>query len=249
VVVSGWDPEPRQIPDGLRLATGNPHAAADADLILSANLAAVAVEVAREVAPTLRDGQVYADMNTAAPEIKREIDRLFEQIPALFADVAIMSPILPHGLRTPTLVCGAGAESFSNLLSPLGMPVTVLHEPAGQAATQKLLRSIVYKGIAAVIIEALEAAQKLDMEPWIREQMMTILRDEAMIDRFVEGSRKHAARRIHEMDAVTDLLTELGVESYSSRAARQRLADLLEETKTESQTGQTHSSENRAYGL
>lgn len=228
-MVSGWDPEPNQIPEGVLFARSNPEAAKDADLILSTNLASVAVEVAIEVLPYLKAGQVYADMNTTAPEIKRQIDSRFQDSPALFADVAIMAPILPRGVRTPTLVCGQGAEAYARYLSPHGMPVSVLQEPAGQAATQKLLRSIFYKGVAAVVIETLEAAQVLNLEQWVRKQMMTILQDEAMIDRFVEGSKIHAARRIHEMDVVISLLQETGVQSYTSSAARQRLVKLLAE--------------------
>jgi len=226
VPVSGWDPVPRQLPDGLTFAASNPDAAKDADLVLSVNLASAAVEVAQEVVPSLQQGQVYADMNTAAPQVKRQIDHLFQNSPALFTDVAIMAPILPRGIQTPTLACGAGAEAFSRFLTPHGMPVSVLNEPAGQAATQKLLRSIFYKGIAAVVIEALEAAQALNLEPYIRDQMMTILRDEAMIDRFVEGSITHAERRIHEMDAVISLLEEVNVQPHTSAAARQRLVEL-----------------------
>ena len=102
VKVSGWDPNPRHIPDGIIFAKDNPEATIDADLILSTNLSTVAIAVAREVLPSLKAGQVYADMNTAAPEIKRQIDMHFQDSPALFADVAIMAPILPRGIRTPT---------------------------------------------------------------------------------------------------------------------------------------------------
>jgi hypothetical protein len=50
-----------------------------------------------------------------------------------------------------------------------------------------------------------------------------------MIDRFVSGSRIHARRRIHEMDAVIELLQSLAIQSHCSAAARQRLIELLEE--------------------
>lgn len=229
VVVSGWDPNPRNLPDGLHFASSNPDAVKDADLILSANVAAVAVEVAREVLPHLRSGQIYADMNTSSPMIKQEIALLFQDCPALFADVAVMAPIAPQGIRTTLLVSGAGAQQFADHYQQFGAPITVLDEPAGQAATLKLIRSIFYKGLAAVVMETLEAAEKLDLTPYAREQMLTILRDEPMIDRFVTGSRIHARRRIHEMDAVIELLQSIEVQTHCSAAARQRLIELLEE--------------------
>ena len=231
--LSGWDPVPRQIPDRLHFTAGNPQAALDADLVLSTNLSRVAVEVAQEVLPSLKPGQVFADMNTASPGLKREIAHLFEDSQALFTDVAIMAPIVQRGIRTPMLASGQGAQVFSDLLSPCGAPISVLPGPAGEAATNKLLRSVFYKGVAAVVIETLEAASQLNLEGWAREQMLTILRDESMIDRFVEGSQTHAARRIDEMNAVISLLQELGVQPYSSSAARERLRDLLDNKMSE----------------
>lgn len=233
VSLSGWDPAPHHIPDGLSFADGNPQAAQSADLILSTNLSRVAVEVAQEVLPVLGAGQVFAEMNTASPALKREIADLFEDSGASFTDVAIMAPIILKGIHTPMLASGSGAPIFSRLLSPFGAPITVVPGPAGQAATYKLLRSIFYKGLASVVIETLEAARQMDLEEWVRDQMLTILQDGSMIDRFVEGSRTHAARRVDEMSAVIDLLVEIGVQPYSSSAARERLRDLLEDEASE----------------
>ena len=131
------------------------------------------------------------------------------------------------------LACGDGAARFAELLTPLGTPITVLDEPAGQAATQKLVRSIFYKGLAAVVIETLNAAEKLDLVAYAREQMMTILKDEDMIDRFVSGSKIHARRRIHEMEAVIEMLQGLDVAPHTSEAARRNLEDLLESTSVQ----------------
>ena len=233
VSVSGWDPNPRNLPDGLLFASSNPDAVTDADVILSTNLAAVAVDVVREVLPHMTSGQVYADMNTASPAVKRAIDELFRDSPTMFTDVAIMAPIAPRGIQTPMLACGKGAAKFNELLSPFEMPITVLNEPAGQAATLKLVRSIVYKGVAAVVIEALEAAEQLQLTAYVREQMLTLLKDEQMIDHMVTGSKLHARRRIHEMDAVIELLEEIDVQPYTSSAARQRLQELLEKDTDE----------------
>lgn len=233
VQVSGWDPDPRNVPDGLQFAASNPDAVQGADVILSTNLAAVAVDVAREVLPHLQNGQVFADMNTTSPAVKHAIDALFQDHPAIFTDVAIMAPIAPKGIGTPMLACGDGASQFAHFLSPFGMPITVLTEPAGQAATQKLVRSIFYKGVAAVVMETLEAAEQLQLTAYAREQMMTLLKDEDMIDRMVSGSVIHARRRIHEMDAVIDLLQSVGVEPRTSTAARDKLRQLMEERAVE----------------
>jgi 3-hydroxyisobutyrate dehydrogenase-like beta-hydroxyacid dehydrogenase len=108
------------------------------------------------------------------------------------------------------------------------MPVTFLDREAGNAATHKLVRSIMYKGVAAVIMECLEAAEALDMTGYARGQMLKIISDEAMIDRFVSGSIKHASRRVEEMEAVVEMLDSIGVSSFTSQASVKRLKEIME---------------------
>jgi 3-hydroxyisobutyrate dehydrogenase-like beta-hydroxyacid dehydrogenase len=226
VQVRGWDPAPRLIPAGLEFASSNPAAVSGAEIVLSVNWASVAVDVAAEVAPVLQPGQLFADLNTAAPQNKREVAAIVDKTGALFVDAALMDPVLPKGLGTQAYASGSGAEIFAEKMAALGMPVTFLDHEAGNAATHKLVRSIVYKGIAAVVMECLEAAQALNMSQFARAQMLTILRDEAMIDRFVNGSLKHARRRVHEMEAVVEMLDSIGVSAFTSHAAVQRLKEI-----------------------
>ena len=196
--VRGWDPVPRHLPDGLNFTSSNPAAVAGADIVLSVNWASVAADVAAEVAPVLQPNQLFADMNTAAPQLKRDLASIIEKTGALFVDGALMDPVPPKGLGTQVYASGSGAKLFAEKMTPLGMPVTYLDHEAGNAATHKLVRSIMYKGVAAVVMECLEAAEALNMKEYARAQMLKILCDEAMIDRFVSGSIKHAERRAQE---------------------------------------------------
>jgi 3-hydroxyisobutyrate dehydrogenase-like beta-hydroxyacid dehydrogenase len=230
VRVRGWDPLPRDLPQGLDFAASNPDAAAGADIVLSVNWASVAAEVAAQVAPVLRPDQLYADLNTSAPQLKRDLAPIVESTGALFVDAALMDPVPPKGLGTQVYVSGSGAQLFAEKMSPLGMPVNVLDRAAGNAATHKLVRSIMYKGVAAVIMECLEAAEALEMSEYARGQMLKLLRDGAMIDRFVSGTIRHARRRTQEMEAVIELLDSIGVPAYTSRAALDRLRRLAEDS-------------------
>jgi len=228
VQVRGWDPEPRKLPNGLEFASSNPAAVLGADIVLSVNWASVAVEVANEVAPVLQPNQLYADLNTAAPQLKRAIAPVIENTGALFVDAALMDPVPPKGLGTQVYASGSGAEIFAERMIPVGMPVTYLDREAGNAATHKLVRSIMYKGVAAVIIECLEAAEALNMTEYARAQMLKIIYDEAMIDRFVTGSIKHAKRRVEEMEAVVEMLNSIGISSFTSQASIKRLKEIME---------------------
>lgn len=225
-VVDAWDPQPKHLPAGVNLTKNDHEAIGDADLILSVNLASVAADVARSAVLILTESQVYADLNTASPGTKRNVAEILGPSGALFADVALLAPVSARGLRTPTLVSGPGAIKFCDLLAPHGMPVTVLDDQVGSAAARKLVRSVFMKGVAVAVIECLQAAERLDCEAWTREQLLTVLRDESLIDRFVEGSRIHANRRIHEMKAAAELLTEVKVVPLVTNATIKRLKTL-----------------------
>jgi 3-hydroxyisobutyrate dehydrogenase-like beta-hydroxyacid dehydrogenase len=95
----------------------------------------------------------------------------------------------------------------------LGAPVEVLDEPVGAAAARKLLRSVFMKGLAATVLEALAAATAAGCPDWLREQIATELGPDgpALVERLVTGSHRHAARRLGEVRASRDYLTELGV--------------------------------------
>ena len=140
-----------------------------------------------------------------------------------FADVALLGPIPQRGLRAPVLASGAGAAAFAELFEPLGMPVEVLSERAGDAAALKLVRSVFMKGLAAAVVESMQAAEIAGQAEWLAKEIAGMV-GQPYLERALEGSRKHAARRVDEMEAARELLVELGVEpriaSASAAAAR-----------------------------
>ena len=141
----------------------------------------------------------------------------------------MMAPVPGRGLRVPMLASGTGAARYAALLGPLGADIEVLDGPAGFAASRKLLRSVFYKGMAASIVEALEAARAAGDEQWLQEHIAAELAaaDEAIVERITEGTRRHAIRRTAEMQAAADMLAELGVPSLmatASRALHERIA-------------------------
>lgn len=202
-----------------------------ADVVLSVNSADAAIFAARSVVDALAAGQLFADLNSAGAPLKQELATLVEPSGALFADVALMAPVPMRGLGTPSLVSGAGAERFAELMGPLGMPVEVVGAEPGQAAVRKLLRSVFMKGVAAAAVEALTAAAAAGCEDWLREEIAAALAsaDGALLERFETGSRKHAARRVHEIRDATALLRELGVEPRISEASGGWLEELRDD--------------------
>jgi 3-hydroxyisobutyrate dehydrogenase-like beta-hydroxyacid dehydrogenase len=228
--VAGFDPR-AGAGDGLPRAESAEAAVQGAELVLSLNSAEAALFAARSVASSLRDGQVFADLNSAGAPLKRQLAELVEPSGALFADVALMAPVPGRGVRTPALVSGSGADQFAERMANFGMPVEIVGAEPGQAAVRKLLRSVFMKGLAASAIEALSAAAAAGCEDWLREEIGRALAsaDPALLERLEKGSRKHAARRVHEVRDASALLRELGVEPRISEASAGWLTQLQEE--------------------
>lgn len=224
--VRGFDPARRGGLDGVRASASAAEAARGADAVLSLNSAAAAVAAAESAAAVLTKAQLFADLNTAAPGLKRTVADVVA--PAQFVDVALMGAVPGRGIRTPALASGPGAERFAELFGDLGMPVTVVGPDPGAAAARKLARSVFAKGLAAAVGEALASAERLGCEEWLHAELERTLveADGALLRRLIEGSRLHAARRSEEMAAAVSMLDELGVEPRVAAATEEWLRSL-----------------------
>jgi 3-hydroxyisobutyrate dehydrogenase-like beta-hydroxyacid dehydrogenase len=225
VEVRGYDPDPRRDVPSISRAPDAASAAAGCDVVLSVNSAKAAVDAVTATLPALRETTVYADLNTASPELKRTLAGLVAASGAGFVDVALLGPIPARGLFAPVLASGAAARSFADLFVPLGMPVSVVSDDAGDAAALKLVRSVFMKGLAAAVVESMQAAEAIGQEQWLEQEIEAMI-GRPFLERALEGSRKHAARRVDEMEAARELLLELGVEPLIATASAAQLAEL-----------------------
>jgi 3-hydroxyisobutyrate dehydrogenase-like beta-hydroxyacid dehydrogenase len=225
-LVRGYDPRPdRAAPPGAVDCNGEADAVAGSDVVLSANSAADAEQALRSGLPAAAPGTVWADLNTAAPALKRRLADIAEPAGVAFADVALMSTVPGRGVRTPMLVSGPGGARWAALVQALGTEVSLVAGPPGAAAQRKLLRSVFYKGMGAAVVEALAAARAAGLEEWMRDHLRQELSaaDAALVDRLEDGSIRHAHRRAAEMVAAGELLTELGVPALVTSASEQWL--------------------------
>jgi 3-hydroxyisobutyrate dehydrogenase-like beta-hydroxyacid dehydrogenase len=227
VDVKGWDPRQQAQGSGITVVA-EPEEVASADVVMSVNSAAAAISAASSVAHVLGPSQAYADLNSGSPSMKQAVARIVEPSGASFVDVALMSAVPGKGIRTPAVVSGPGAEAFAARFSPLGMPIEVAGREPGEAAARKLVRSVFMKGLAAAVLESIEAAEAAGFRDWLWRDIVTTLSaaDETLAVRLIEGSRRHAARRAEEMRDTCRLLTDLGIEPRVSSAAVHLLANL-----------------------
>ena len=223
--VRGYDPADVTTPAGVE-RFDDPHAAvAEADVVLALTAAADAPTALRQALDEIPGTAIYADVSTSSAAVKRMLGELAAARGLGFADVDLMSIVPGNGLRTPALASGPAAAALEAVLAPLGMPIEAVGEQAGDAATRKLLRSVVIKGLAALLIEAMHAADAAGFagETWQNLVDQFAAADGPFLRRMVEGTAPHAVRRLHEMEAAAELLADLGVDPVMTRATVEHL--------------------------
>jgi 3-hydroxyisobutyrate dehydrogenase-like beta-hydroxyacid dehydrogenase len=228
VEVHAYDPADVATPAGV-VRHGHPEAAVvGAELVLGITAAADATAALTQSLDTIPRGAVYADLATASAGLQRSLAATAAGAGLGFTDVALMSPVHGAGLRTPALASGPSAGAFIATMAPLGMPVEHAGDEPGMAATRKLLRSVVVKGLTALVVESMQAAEAagLATETWDNIVGQLSAADEGLIRRLVTGTGGHAARRVHEMEATAELLAELGVEPIMTNATAARLRNV-----------------------
>ena len=212
--VSGFDPADIKTPPGVLRTTIPTDAVADADFILSFTGSVDALNALNQSIELIPPSAIYADFASASAGLKRELAKIADDAGFKFCDVALMAMVPGNGIKTPAMFAGNGATELKDLLSTIGMPVEIVSDSAGDAAERKLLRSVVIKGLAGLLIESLEGGHKAGCAQWLWKNLVDefTAMDARMLQRLVQGTGVHAGRRLHEMEASAQQLTELGVD-------------------------------------
>jgi 3-hydroxyisobutyrate dehydrogenase-like beta-hydroxyacid dehydrogenase len=194
-----------------------------ADVILSTVTTDAALDAARACLPCLKQGQLYCDLNSTAPAVKRELDELLEPSGATFVEGAILGLIGVTGANTQILLGGREAEALSARLNGLGLNTSTYSAEIGRASTFKMLRSVFSKGLEALIIEFLLAGHEAGLEDDLWREV-TALMDDNGFDKVAHNwVCSHAvahARRYHEMVQVEALLDEMRIDPVMTAATR-----------------------------
>jgi 3-hydroxyisobutyrate dehydrogenase-like beta-hydroxyacid dehydrogenase len=207
------------------LVESNAALAAASDVIFSAVTADQALNAAEETAPHLRSRHYYADLNSVSPQVKQAIGRSVSE--ARFVEAAMMAPVPPHGHKVPMLLGGKFAPDFVELLAPFGMRIEVVStDQIGRAAAVKMFRSIVYKGLEALIFECVLGASHYGAEPRVFASLNESFPGvdfQKLADYMVGRVVVHGERRAREMEEVASTLRELGVEPMMAEATVRRM--------------------------
>ena len=214
---------------------------AGADLVISAVTAAATADAARDAKGGLKAGAYYLDLNSASPSHKQEAARVIEAAGGRYVEGAVMSPISPLRMAAPILLGGPHAEGFLDKAKRLGFSGTeVFSDQVGPAAATKLCRSVVVKGMEALLTESLLAARRYGVEDTVLQSLdnMFPLGDWEKRARYmISRSLEHGQRRAEEMREAARTVDESGVDPLMSEATatRQDWASAFKAAATEAQ--------------
>jgi 3-hydroxyisobutyrate dehydrogenase-like beta-hydroxyacid dehydrogenase len=200
--------------------------AAVATVIISAVTADQAVCAAEQTGPYLAAQHLYADLNSVSPKAKERVAAAASANGASFCEIAVMGPIPPSGHKAPLLLGAAGAARFEEIFKPLGMRMEIVAtDRVGSAAAVKMFRSIVYKGIEALLFECVLGAGQYGAEERVFASLKESLPGvdwKKLADYMVGRVVVHGERRAREMDEVAKTLEELGIEPMMASATARR---------------------------
>ena len=205
----------------VRPASSAADAARGADIVISAVTADAAAAVAMQAAEYLRAGQIFFDINSASPATKRASARNVEAAAAHFVEGAVMAPVAGRGIRVPILAGGPHAQAAAQILNALGMNVRTVSTEPGRASAMKLCRSIMIKGIEALIIDCAVAASRWEVESEVFDSLaetFPAIDFNVLAQTMADRVRKHGLRRAAEMREAAGMLDDLGLNGSLARA-------------------------------
>lgn len=212
---------------GTELIESSAALAGAADVIFSAVTADQAVKASEQTAPYLTARHLYADLNSISPQAKQAVGRAITDAGARFVEVAMMAAVPPHGHKVPMLLGGAAAPEFETLMTPLGLRMEIVStDQIGRAVAVKMFRSVIYKGLEALIFECVLGASQYGAEPRVfasLEKDFPGIDFKKLADYMIGRVVIHGERRAREMDEVAATLREVGVDPLMAEATAQRM--------------------------
>src|SRR5882672_7975357 len=219
---------------GVELVVSHADLAGRSDFIVSAVTASQAVPVAEACMRGVRSGTWFLDFNSASPGAKRRAAKLIDGAGGHYVEGAVMTSVPPHRIKVPLLLGGPGAAALQPLLATLGFAAKVANEKLGIASATKMCRSVMIKGLEAMVIESFTTARAYGVE----DQVLASLKEtfpsidwEKQGAYFFQRVIEHGRRRAEEVREVAQTVREAGLEPWSASGTAERqawMADLAD---------------------
>ncbi|WEX10531.1 NAD(P)-dependent oxidoreductase [Chelativorans sp. AA-79] len=208
--------------ENVELANTPEDAVEEADWVVSAVTAASSFDAARSVAAALRGSRVYLDINSVSAGVKQRTAALIGESGCVYVDMAVMSPVHPRGHRSPVLIAGNLDAALIGRLEELKFDFELVGREPGMAATIKMVRSLFVKGLEAISVQMLMAAERAGCLERVKGSLAESF-PQFEWDRFLsyefERVATHGVRRAAEMRESAVAMEELGFPEGRALAA------------------------------
>lgn len=219
---------------GVRAAASVQDLCSQADFIISAVTASNTLAVAQAAAQHVRPGAIFLDLNSASPGTKQQAAQLIDAAGGQYVEAGVMTSVPPYGIRVPMLLGGAQAQALAEMLCGFGMDAKAVAAEIGVASAIKMCRSVMIKGLEALVIESYATARKYGVE----EHMIPTLQETfPSIDWQAQGSyffsrvAQHGKRRAEEMREVANTVREAGFEPFMAAAIAEKHDWVAQQTR------------------
>jgi 3-hydroxyisobutyrate dehydrogenase-like beta-hydroxyacid dehydrogenase len=212
---------------GVALAAGHAEAVCGADLVVSAVTASQAVAVAEACAPALQPGAFFLDFNSASPGAKIRAAAIVDAAGGRYVEGAVMTSVPPYRIKVPLLLGGPSASALEPLLDGLGFAAKVHDARLGVASATKMCRSVMIKGLEAMVIESFTTARHYGVEDAVIASLVETFPGiawEKQAAYFFQRVIEHGRRRSEEVREVAETVREAGLEPWSAAGTAERQA-------------------------
>ena len=196
-----------------------------AQLIICSVTAEQGLRAAQATAPGIAPGAFFIDINSVSPQVKRQAAEAVAAVGGRYVEAAVMTAVPPHRIKSPMLLGGPHAAAFLEMAAPLGFSARVYSTEIGKASAVKMCRSVMIKGMEALITESCLTARRLGVESDVLASLgetLPVPDWEAFARYMISRSLQHGKRRAEEMREVARTVSEAHVEPLMSRAIAQR---------------------------
>jgi 3-hydroxyisobutyrate dehydrogenase-like beta-hydroxyacid dehydrogenase len=212
---------------GVTLTASHADLAAQSDFIVSAVTASQAVPVAKACAAAVRQGAWYLDFNSASPGAKQRAAALIDAAGGRYVEGAVMTSVPPYRIKVPLLLGGGDAAALAPQLVELGFVAKVASDKLGVASAVKMCRSVMIKGLEAMVIESFTTARAYGVEDAVLASLKETFPGidwEKQGAYFFQRVIEHGRRRSEEVREVAETVREAGLTPWSAQGTAERQA-------------------------
>ncbi|NOZ64972.1 MAG: NAD(P)-dependent oxidoreductase [Alphaproteobacteria bacterium] len=196
-------------------------AVTEADVIFSLVTADQALIAAENTTNHIIKDTLYLDCNSCAPDTKRQAEKLISSKGGRYVDVAVMAPVQVNLNKIPLLLSGPHAGAALVVLESLNMSASIIAGDIGTASSVKMMRSIMIKGMEALMMECVLSACKAGVDDIVLESLEGSFPGFEWRERtayMLERVMTHGVRRAAEMQEVALTIEQLGLDGKMTKA-------------------------------